>query len=511
MKLVTKKQMREIENIALQKYLIPEAILMEYAGKALSEKCLKLNKERVIILAGAGNNGGDGLVAARHLINANILVDVFIFKSPTSSISRKNLDILQRMGANINQACNTKLLVSCLDKAEIVIDAIFGTGFTGKLEGIYERVVKLINESDKFIIAADIPSGVDADTGVVDNLSVKADCTLSFGYGKIGLFLNEGSQKAGKVEIVDISLPKDIDADTVVKTYLLESSLVKETLPKRSELGHKYDFGHVLAIGGNHSMQGAISLTAKAALKSGAGLVTLTSAKAALNSSKFVDEIMTLGLEDNNLGFLSNLSYEGIKNILSKASVIAIGPGMGKENETKEFLRKIIKNCTKPLVVDADGLSLLGKVLREDPKFLDDHSSPIIMTPHIGELSKLTGLSIDKILINKVDVLKKYAKLWNSILVLKGPSTLISTPESDTYILNNSNSGMATAGSGDVLTGFISGFLAQNSSPLKATLLGVYLHSIAGLLAKEELTEFSMIASDIISYLPQALKQLLDY
>ncbi|MFP4457097.1 MAG: NAD(P)H-hydrate dehydratase [Halanaerobiales bacterium] len=507
MKIVDVNEMKLLEEKAVRDYYIPEIILMENAGKALADKCLKLNKEKILIICGNGNNGGDGLVAARHLINSGLQVNLFILDKKLTKSSDINLKIISKMLNKIYFLNELDLLKSQLKDSDLVIDALFGTGFKGRIEGYLAEVVDLIISSGKIILSADLPSGIEANTGLIDGSCIKANYTVTFGLSKIGLHLDQSRKFVGELEVADISLPRELLDTNSLKNNLITKDMARKVVPKRKIDSHKNNYGHLLVIGGSKNMLGAIELTAQAALKSGTGLVTLVTPKSILNRLVW-PEIMTKGLCDKNLGYILSDSYSEIEHLLKKSTVMAIGPGMGRHPETREFMKKILHNSKKQLILDADGINLLSELSIDILNFVSNNK--MIITPHLKEMSRLTNLSVSEISMNKVNVAKKYSNLWNILVILKGASTVIASPSGDVYISNKGNPGMATAGSGDVLTGIIGSLLAQGLPRKSAAVLGVYLHGTAGDLAKEKLGEYSLIASDLIKYIPKAFKLLID-
>jgi NAD(P)H-hydrate epimerase len=512
MKLVTASEMRSIERIAIQDYGIPGIILMEHAGKSLALKCLELIEKRcdfndIWIIAGKGNNGGDGFVTARHLINQNIDVKVILLCDFNDLIGdgRVNYDILHKMNGEIisvKKDEDLELIRTALLKCDIIIDAIFGTGFKGIASGIAGEMIRLVNDCQGIVISTDLPSGMEADTGHVHGPCIKADYTLTFGLPKVGLFQNSGTYFCGMLEIIEISLPKELLLSEGLRTNLITDDEIHRRMPTRDSDGHKGDYGHVFVIGGSVGMTGAVSLACRGALHAGAGLVT-AGIPETLNTIMEIKltEPMTKPLPEGDRGYFGVDAVSPILDFTKKASVLAIGPGISTKQSVKELIYKVLPSIEVPMVIDADGLNILSEIMKEKDDFLKDLSVPTVITPHPGEMARLTGLSIEEIQKNRIKYAMEYAAKWSVVLVLKGSHTIVASPSGDVYLNTTGNPGMATGGSGDVLTGIISAFIAQGMEPVEAAVVGVYIHGRAGDLAAAEKGVQSLVASDIIEKL----------
>ena len=519
MKLVTSAEMKDIDSNAIDKYSIPGIVLMENAGLATVNKITQifgneLTKKRIMIFCGKGNNGGDGMVAARHLINKGVEVKVYLLSSSSEikGNAAVNLTILQSMGAKIYTIINDKDIhrvgISMI-YADLIVDAIFGIGFEGESNGVAARVIKLINESKRLILSVDVPSGLEVDTGKVYGECVNANYTVTFGLPKIGLFMEPGYRYSGKIEVADISLPAKLLNSHTLSRELVTKKWVESKLCKRSHNTHKGTYGHVLILGGSPGMTGAVYLAAMGALRSGAGLVTAAIPRS-LNIilEQKLTEVMTLPLPEKEKGFLGKDSLELILDMAKKVDTIVIGPGMSVSAEGEALLKELLPQLKIPVILDADGLTLFSKIMMDNREFLKQIQTDMIFTPHPGEMARLCKIDSQEVQKNRLFIAEDHAKKWNVTLILKGSKTIIASPNNRTYLNINGNPGMATAGTGDVLAGMIGAFLAQKLDIETAATVGVFLHGYAGDKAAEQVGEYSLTAMDIIYCLPYALREL---
>jgi hydroxyethylthiazole kinase-like uncharacterized protein yjeF len=513
MKLLKAEEMKTIDHRASSEFGIPSLILMENAGlrtlEVIEDILGETRRKSIIILAGKGNNGGDGLVVARHLLNSGAMVKVFFTGQvdKLTSDSRVNYEILMRMGASIiplsSEQDLDRLMLSLMN-ADLIVDALYGIGFKGSLNPFDSRLVKMVNWCRAPVVAVDIPSGVEADSGRVHGEAIKADHTVTFALPKIGLVLEPGKEYVGTLSVADISIPAVLLEDKNIKTNLINEQIVRTMLKPRVADSHKGTYGHTLVIGGSPGMAGAVMMAALAALRTGAGLVTaaVPESLTTVVDSNLV-EVMTAPLAETGHSAIAPEALPAIENLLGTVSVCAIGPGMSRYPEAGAIVRFVLERSGIPLVIDADGLNALDN----DITILKDRQVPIILTPHPGEMARLTGKSIEEIQSDRLETAREFAQKWGVTLVLKGNKTVIANPSGEAYINISGNPGMATAGSGDVLCGIISGLIAQGLKPQDAAFTGVYLHGLAGDLAAELRGERGLIAGDLISCLPQVLKK----
>ncbi len=520
MKLTTVAEMQNIDYKAIKNYGIPGIVLMENAALNVVKKAkqilISVEGKKILVFCGVGNNGGDGFAVARHLINQGADVKVFLLGSDVDvkADAAINLKILQLMGVKIHQILDEKDLYRIdisLSYTQLVIDAIYGTGFKGVNSGIIAQLIRLINKNNRLVLSIDLPSGMDPDTGEVREECIKATHTVTLGLAKLGLFLEPACRFVGALEVVDISLPKVLLNDASIKRQLITTEWAKSKFLKRDANAHKGTFGHVLIIGGSPGMTGAVCLAAMGALRAGSGLVTIAMPNS-LNSivEQKLTEVMTKPLPENSRGFLGFDAIEPILEISQKMDIIAIGPGMGISEEGEAFLSELLKRIKKPIVLDADGLKLLGKIIDKTPDFIASLSSEIILTPHPGEMAALISIKTEEIQKNRLKIAEAYAKKWGVNIVLKGSKTIVASANGRTYLNVTGNVGMSTGGTGDILTGIIASFMGQGMNIHTAAALGVFVHGLAGDKAVEEMGKYSLIAGDILDYLPRVLLELTD-
>ncbi len=513
MKLVTSEEMRRIDKKAIEEIGIPSIVLMENAGlkvaDAIERKYGPLKGKYVYIFAGSGNNGGDGMVVARHLFNQKVKAKIFLLaeKKNIEGDAATNLAITEKMGIPMREITSPAFMESLekeLAKADIVVDALLGTGAKGAPRGLMKKVIDLINKHSKNTVAVDIPTGVDADRGEVRGEAIKAEYTVSLAYPKRGLYLYPGMDYAGEIEIADIGIPTGLEEDKI-NSELLTLSGISKKLFFRKPSSHKGSFGHLLVIAGSPGMTGAASLTALSALRVGTGLVTLGIPED-LNPilETKLTEVMTLPLPQSKDKTLCREGFEKIKDFSQKCKAMAIGPGISSTKQTKELISTIIDQLDIPLVIDADGINVLAGEL----SLLKKYKASLIITPHPGEMSRLVGASVEKIQRDRIGFTIALATSIGAIVVLKGARTVIASKEGNSWVNLTGNPGMATGGSGDILTGIIGGLLTQKLSSLEAAKTGVYLHGYAADLAAQKKGEISLIASDTLETIPEAIRRI---
>ncbi|MCL5772837.1 MAG: NAD(P)H-hydrate dehydratase [Firmicutes bacterium] len=512
MKIVSAVEMAGIDNAAINSVGIPAAVLMENAGlsvvSALERKFSDLSSKKVLIICGSGNNGGDGMVAARHLANRGVSLQVAALFSPGSSLTEEaliNYRILENMKIaveEIKDSSDISLMARFLESSDIVVDAIFGTGLKREVDGIQAESIKMMNSSGKWVAAVDIPSGIAATTGRIMGTAVKADITVTMGLPKWGLLLFPGANFAGEVVVSDIGIPGWLLLDEKIKGNLIEPSLFRGALPERPIDANKGTCGKVLVVGGSAGYTGAAALAAEAALRSGAGLVYLA-LPGSLNSSMEakLTEVITCPLPENKEKTLCSTSLPALKALAGGVDVVAIGPGLGRSPETVEMILKYLDGLDKPAVIDADALYALSQ------KKLKKFKNPSVLTPHFGEMARLAGVEIEKIKKDPVGISRDFVSRTSSVLVLKGAHSLVTLPDGRVFLNTTGNPGMATAGSGDVLTGMIAGFIAQGANIEMAAAAGVYLHGAAGDEAALEYGIHGVIAGDITKNIGKTMKR----
>ena len=524
--------MREIDRLTVDRCGIPYPTLMETAGARVVEAIIghggPITKKVFSVFCGKGNNGGDGAVVARLLwMRGAPLVCVYLFGriAETKGEARINFEIIsqiyeeERKRANflprlsIQEITEEEDAAYISDGAGVVIDALLGTGLTRPAEGLYAKAIESINHrrDAASIVSVDIPSGLSSDTGQPIGPRVQADLTVSFTAPKIGNVLAPASESNGKLVIASIGTPNWLIEEGSGYLQIVEEKLIAEWLraSRRPADAHKGSVGDALLIAGSRGKTGAAALSSETILRAGAGLVTVATAHSAqsLLVTQARTEVMTEALDETTDGAISSEALDRASQLAQNRTVIAIGPGLSSSDEsTRYFVREMVEERTAPMIIDADGLNSLAP-WPEDLKGSDE--SPIIVTPHPGEMARMTGWTTAEIVAGRIDVAREFATKHYIITVLKGSRTIIASPGGEVYVNPTGNAGMATAGSGDVLTGLVAGLLAQRpSEPLEATIAAVYLHGLAGDLAANKLGMRPLVASDIIANLSEAILQV---
>ncbi len=508
---VTARQMQQIDRLAMENWGISGLVLMENAGRSvvdfLAAELPDLPRRRFLVLCGKGNNGGDGLVITRHLLNRNLQVECAVLGkiAELKGDARTNVQILINAGFPLREITAVEQLTPLLTPEKVIIDAIFGTGLSSPPAGIYARTIELINQSGAQVVSVDVPSGVNADTGEILEPAIRARLTVTMALPKLGLLFYPGKTCTGKLLIADIGIPKKLLQQTG-DTFLVDADSVQKLLPFRPPDGHKGTFGTCLLVSGSQGFTGAACLAAMAAVRAGAGLVRLAypeSLSPIVESA--VLEPVKHPLPETGEKTLSLQALEPLAQLAAGADAVAIGPGIATHPETRQLLLELLPKIEKPLVLDADGLNnLAGQI-----KMLSRIKPPVILTPHPGELSRLTGIPVQEINRRRVEIAREFSTQHNLLLVLKGAPTVIAAPDSRVFINPTGNSGLGSGGTGDVLTGLIAGLVAQGASPLNAAISAVFIHGLAADIGAYQLTEYSLAAGDLLSLIPMAMHQLL--
>ena len=509
MKVATSEQMRGFDRRASDEFGVPSLVLMENAGRGVFEAVRDilgdLVGKRVTVVAGRGNNGGDGFVVARHLRDAGARVSVFLLGKPEDvrGEAKANLDILLESGVQVPSITSADEITVSLSNSHAIVDAVFGTGLHGEVTGLAADVVQAINSARKTIIAVDIPSGMDADTGEILGVCVKADCTVTFALPKIGLLTYPGAGSVGNMIVADIGIPKCLFEEVDVE--LIDQEMVASRLPVRPPDAHKGTFGTAILVAGSLGLTGAAAMASEAALRAGAGLSTLACPALLWNvMATKLTEVMTRGLPDGGVGAISSNALNEALELIEKGDAVVLGCGLGTDADTCEFVHRLVKSVRKPMIIDADGLNALS----QDTGTLEGDHGDLVLTPHPGEMARLLGTSTQDVQSNRMDVVRQAASRFRCVVVLKGARTLIADPSGRVFINPTGGPGLATGGTGDVLAGTIGGLLAQGLSPLDAAICGVFVHGRAGDIAADELGAAGVIAGDVLRALPHALKEL---
>ena len=504
---------------------MPSLLLMENAGinlyLALEDYLDGLPEQRIAILCGKGNNGGDGIVLARQLAQRGIPPDVYLLGSvkDVSGDARVNLDIYLKTGQQVQEVTSSREWAEYSDglaQYTVIVDALLGTGIAKPLEGLYSDVVSAINLADAFVLSVDLPSGMFSDSLEGGVQSVLADATVTFTAPKIAHILNEDQEAIGKLRIVPIGSPSQLLDRADFRLNLITREWVRSRLLPREIRAHKGNFGHVAIVSGSLGKSGAAALCASAALRAGSGLVTIYTPDVVQPVvASFHPESMTEGLASTPRGTLSAKAADLLLALLQEKNAAGMGPGLSTEGETVQFVHKVVRNARIPLVLDADALNAFEGHLK---KLSNRQAQPLVLTPHPGEFARLVSRTTKKVLADRAEMSRRFAqdhKLW---VVLKGFRTLIATPYGQVFVCPLGNPGMATAGMGDALTGVLTSLLGvyavrgktEPEQLTEALIVGVYLHSLAGDLAVEQTGEEALTAGDVIDHLGEAYLQLVE-
>ena len=510
---VTAQEMRELDRLTIEKYGVPSLVLMERAGAAIAqailERLARPAKKGVLIVAGKGNNGGDGFVVARLLKKKRIPCAVALLarKDEVSPDSARNLRAFLRLKGKVVEvpAGSLELLSREISGKGLLVDALFGTGMKNDVRGHFAEAIALMNASGLPVVAVDIPSGLHTDTGLPLGIAAQAEMTVTLGYPKLGEVIYPGLDYVGDLAVADIGIDCNAVREVNPETALLDQEEIKWLVPKREADTHKGTYGHLLVMAGSPGKTGAAIMACRAAMRTGAGLTTLAGPRS-LNDifASSLVEVMTEPLGDSGADALETLSEPEWRRLLERKDAFLFGPGIGVNDATHNALRWLLRNLEIPWVIDADGLNNLALEMER----LRHAKTPPILTPHPGEMARLIGKDNAAVNQDRVGVARSFAVANRCYLVLKGARTVIATPGGKVFINSTGNPGMASGGMGDVLAGMLAALLGQGLSPENAMKLGVYLHGLAGDRVAAKRGEIGLIASDVIEELPHAIRYL---
>jgi len=505
MKVANTREMRDMDRSAIEVYGISQELLMENAGLAvyhvIKNRCT-IGSSRFLVLAGVGNNGGDGLVVARKLHSAGAEVKVLIIGDPTKyrGAALKNFGILSNLPVEARRVDSIDEVKDAIKSCNVLVDALFGTGLTREVSGIYREVILAMNASGQYVLSIDIPSGINGDTGEIMGVAVRAHSTVTFGTPKLGNLLYPGYAHCGVLFVSHISFPHSLSHSDSVQ---VEVNMPPE-LPERAKDGHKGSFGDVLFIAGAENYYGAPLFSALSFLKAGGGYARLASPR---SLTPFIavrgSEIVFAPQEETAQGSIALSSGESLLRLSEHVDMVVIGPGLSLNEETQELVRKLAVAVKKPLLIDGDGISAIAS----RPSLLGEREHPTILTPHPGEMSRMSGVPVPEVIGKKVDLLQEQCRALSCFIVLKTAHSLIGCPDGRVYINMSGNPGMATAGSGDTLNGAIAAMFGLGLDIGDALRTGVFLHGFSGDLAAGEKGEDGITAHDILEFLPQAVKR----
>ncbi|ABR31628.1 carbohydrate kinase [Thermosipho melanesiensis] len=501
MRVVSSNEMKMLERKTIEDFGISNLVLMERAGVSTVEVLWRelgnLSQYSFLVFCGPGNNGGDGLVIARELLNFTEAVKVVLISDLTTNESRKNLEIYKSFGGEIIKISKENILdvPKLLENSNVVIDAIFGTGLSRDVKGIYAEVIDYINLYSKFTVSVDIPSGVSADTANVLGTAIRSDLTVTFEYPKVGHFLFPGRALTGKLKVVKIGMPKILSTIYPCDKLLLTNEHF--TVPNRLKESNKSSYGKVIIIGGSKEFIGAPLLSALGAIRAGTGRVYMAGPRDIVKSAvNYEPGIIPIAIENE---YFSENDVNIVNNYIDSDTVVVIGPGLGRKNGVGLFVKKIVGSVNVPIIIDADAIYHISN-LKDKIKDKDN----LVITPHPGEFAKFLGMNISEVKYN-YKLVKETSKAYNSIIALKDVTTIISNGESLFFNVTG-NSSLSKGGSGDILSGLIAGFIAQNGDVLNGVLLGVY---VFGLAAEMYEYEGHNLISEILDYIPKAISEVM--
>lgn len=513
--------MKAVDETAINLLGIPSLKLMERAGKNIVDEVRRyakavtrpLSQLSCIIFCGKGNNGGDGFVAARLLLKEEAQVYCVLMEKESllHGDAKSNFTALRNsLGANshVLKILSFSQFLSAPVKSSVIIDAMFGTSFHGSLQGKYVRAVRWINKQKSHIIAVDIPSGISGDSGIVNGEAVRAQTTVTFSNPKIGFYFGRSREYTGKIVVTNIGIPPKTIQKHSSNIFLVEEDDIRKKFPHRPVNSHKHSVGKIFILAGSKGLTGAALLSSLSAMRSGAGSVILGIPESQFSVvAKRTLEVMPYGLASTKQGSVSLDALAEISKKIAWADVVLLGSGLSQNAGTQNVIRHIVQTCTKPMVIDADGLNALAGHCEI---FLHRKSKHIILTPHKGEFRRLFSLTKKECSgeLREMELAKIFAQKYHLTLVLKGAPTFTFTSNGKIFINSTGNPGMSTAGSGDVLSGIIAALFAQGNSAELAAVNGVYIHGKAGDEAEKKLGMYGMLASDILEQLPMVMKGL---
>ncbi len=497
-------QMRAMDRRAIEQFRIPEQLLMENAGLAayaVLKRQTAVKGRYILVFCGPGNNGGDGFVVARKIVSDGGTVKVYVLgeRDRYRGAAAVNLNIVAGMGINIVFQPSAEVMAADVAYCDAIVDAVLGTGIDRSVEGRYRDAIEFINQSEKPVLSIDIPSGIQGDTGQCMGVAVQADYTVTFGLPKIGNMLYPGYDYGGRLFVSHISFPPALYQSDDLKVSLNASI----ELPERIKNGHKGTFGQVLFVAGASNYFGAPYFAAAAFLKAGGGYSRLATPRSlAPFIAAGAGELVMIPQTETTDGSIALENRDRLLELANRMDMVVIGPGLSLNGETCRLVRELIRGIQKPVLIDGDGLTAVC----EHPDDVRQRTAATVLTPHPGEMARLTGRSVAEIEADPVPILQQTCARWNACIVLKGAHSLIGYPDERVFINLSGNSGMATAGAGDVLTGTIAAMFTLGLNIPEAVRKGVFMHGLAGDMAAEAIGSDGMTARTILEMLPTAMK-----
>lgn len=507
LKVITSEEMRSLERLAEESLKIPASFLMERAGlsvvMALEQELGDLSNKSFLVLCGTGNNGGDGLVAARNLLDYTDMLNCVIVgeEEKMTSLTRENLERLKLLGVDVKRFgvdIDFDELAELIKQSDVVIDALLGTGTRGEVRNPLQDIIKLVNLYANYVVSVDLPSGLECDTGRTLGMAVRANLTVTFVFPKPCHVLYPGRELTSKLKVANIGIPRTLCESMNLKRSIITKSLVKQILPERKRDSHKKTFGSLLVVAGSRQYMGAPILTCLGALRSGCGYVRLVSSQEV--GKLAVGRAPGLVFSSIESDSFSLRDLDAVLKLAEESDAIVLGPGLTSQEHVSEFVKVFLKRVEKPILIDADGLNCISN----DPSVLNSVRAPVIVTPHPGEFARLVKQPAEQVKYN-YSLAEKFALDHNVVVVLKGATTIVTDGKNTFYNLTG-NTSLAKAGSGDVLSGIIGSFLAQGLRPLQACMLGVYVHGLAS--EKYNAMEGTMLVSELVDLIPYAIEEV---
>jgi len=510
---MTRRQMREYDRIAIEELGTPGSVLMEHAGKGAAGVALGMlgPRGRAVVLSGPGNNGGDGFVVSRHLLNSGHTVETFL-AAPRAGVKGDallNLGALEGMGAKVVELsgdADLEAVRKSVREADLVVDALLGTGATRPADGLIGALVDLVNAASVPVLAIDLPSGLDADTGRPLGKAIRASATATFGHLKRGLVVQLGAELAGRVHVISLGVPAEISRRAGVDGALLSARSVGPLVPRRFSTAHKGTFGHLLAVAGSAGKPGAAILCGRAAMRTGTGLVTIATTSDALAAveAQCLEAMCATAIVSTEEA-LSDGDRRRLSALLTGKTAVALGPGLSTSKGAAQAALHLVGTLALPAVVDADGLNALAAA----PEGFRPSGAPLVLTPHPGEMARLLGVPNAEVQADRIGAARTAAAKYGAVVILKGARSVVAGADGATFVNPTGNPGMASGGMGDALTGIVGGLLAQGLEALDAAKLGVYVHGLAGDLAADKIGgQAGLVCSDLIDAIPRALASL---
>jgi ADP-dependent NAD(P)H-hydrate dehydratase / NAD(P)H-hydrate epimerase len=518
MKLLTSAQSRELDRLSQEKYRIASYSLMTTAGEAVARAAVEKYRARIsdgaLVIAGKGNNGGDGFVTARKLHQDGVKVRAILLAKASAlkgDAARAQADFISAGGIVTEVETEAALDEAMRERPGIVVDGIFGTGLNAEVNGLPRAAIEKINALKVPVVAIDIASGINSDTGAVMGAAIDASLTVTFGFAKYGHVSYPGAGHCGELKVEQIGFAPQAMDEIAPRGLFLEARDVRGWMTPRTDNSHKGMFGHVMVIAGSRGKAGAALLSSRGALRAGAGLVTAAIPNCVADVvSSGQAELMTEAIADRDGHFDGRAATEALASLIKPMNSIVVGPGIGVSDGTEDLIAWLINEAVqpdRPMLIDADGLNVLAQI---GPDKLRSAKGPVVLTPHPGEMSRLLGIGTKEVNADRIGAAKKFAELTGAVTLLKGAHSVIAAPSGEVYINSTGNPGMGTPGMGDALSGMTGVFLAQRMDALKALSLGVFLHGHAADRVAMRYGRVGYIVSDLLDELPRAIDALMD-